>query len=103
MNEIHSVVALYHAAEEENCLPKKNQKFGHYLLYELLEYVKGSDLQIQSHMQDLHDTGQHQDIQEESQWGLSIDRVAEVRGLEKNQQSIAKNTSKGEWTKECSL
>lgn len=103
MTEIQSVVALYHAAEEENCLPKTNQKFGRYFLYELLEYVKGSYLQIQSHIKDLHDTGQNQDIQEESQWGLSIDRVAEVRGLEKNQRSIAKNTSKGEWTKECSL
>lgn len=84
MTEIQSVVALYHAAEEENYLPKTNQKFVCYLIYELLEYVKGSDLQIQSHVQDLHDTGQHQDIQE-SQWGLTIDRVAEVKGLKKNQ------------------
>lgn len=28
-----------------------------------------------------HDTGQSQDIQEESQRGSSIDRVAEARGL----------------------
>jgi hypothetical protein len=33
-------------------------------------------------LQDLHDTGQQQDVWEESQWGPSIDSVAEARGLE---------------------
>jgi hypothetical protein len=36
-------------------------------------------------LQDLHDTGQQQNILEESQWGSSIDSVAETRGLELDQ------------------
>ena len=35
-----------------------------------------------SKLQDLHDTGQQQIIQEESQWEPSINSVAETRGLE---------------------
>jgi hypothetical protein len=36
---------------------------------------------------DLHDTEQNQDIQEESQWGSSLDWVAEAKGLGPDQRT----------------
>jgi hypothetical protein len=36
----------------------------------------------------LHDTGQQQDIREESQWGSGIDSIAEARGLEPGQWQV---------------
>jgi hypothetical protein len=45
-------------------------------------------------LQNLHDTGQQQDIWEESQWGYSIDRVVEARGLVPDRGVIVKNICK---------
>jgi hypothetical protein len=45
-------------------------------------------------VQDPHDTGQQEDIQEESQWASSLDRVAEARGLEPDQWVVAVNMCK---------
>ena len=36
-------------------------------------------------LRDLHDTGQQQDIQEESPWGYSTDSISEAGGLELHQ------------------
>ena len=44
--------------------------------------------------EDLHDTGQQQDILEESQWGHSIDSVAEARDLKPDQWFTAMNICK---------
>lgn len=45
-------------------------------------------------LQDLHDTGQQQEIWEESQWRARIDGIAEARGLEPYQWPIAMNFCK---------
>lgn len=37
----------------------------------------------------LHNTGQQQDTPEESQWGSSVDGIAEARGLEPDQWPVA--------------
>jgi hypothetical protein len=42
-------------------------------------------------LQELHDIGQQKDKEKESQWGSSIDRVAEVRGLVPDQGVTAMN------------
>ena len=67
-----------------------------YPINELLEYM----LQIQNY---LHDTEQQQDIQEEPQWGSSIDSVAESRGLRPDQQLISMTINKEVWTKGCTV
>jgi hypothetical protein len=45
-------------------------------------------------LQDLYDTGQQQDIWEESQWGVSTDGVAEARDLEPDQWLITMTIDK---------
>jgi hypothetical protein len=56
-----------------------------YPINELMECMKEpTDPKLQA----LHDTGQQQDLQEESQRDSSIDRVAEARGLVPDQQIL---------------
>lgn len=62
-----------------------------HFIYELLECVKGSDLQVQSYRISMKKR-QQEDIQEESQWETSIESVAEARVLETD--LIAMNTCK---------
>lgn len=43
---------------------------------------------MEPELQDLHDLGQQQDLQEKIRWGSSIDDVLEARGLEPDQEHI---------------
>lgn len=75
-----------------------------HLISEWLEYVKRLVPTPADPMpKDNHDTGQ-QNIREESQWGPSMDWVAETRGLKPEQNiPIVKNTSKDVWTTGCTV